>query len=206
MKPNGSTGMDTPFILLQKKKGRNVKPLPSLNPSLKQLSLLQLTLLLLSLLLLHMPLELPFFQLFPSIPLLYTKEAKLFPVQSLKVNLLLGLLSMQVISDTVFPIMAMVGVTVLELHILLFLPQLPPLLPKHLQLLMSERNVKLMPRPRLRLILKLGITVIMDTIWAIMAMAMALGMADTMVDTTDIPMDMDITDMANKQIKPKCKL
>merc|ERR1711913_167840 len=100
----------------------------------------------------------------------------------------------------------MVGVMVLELHILPLLsqlpPLLPPLLPKHLQLLMSERNVKLMPSPRPRLILKPGITVIMDTIWAIMAMAMALGMADTMVDTMDIPMDMDITGTANKKIKP----
>merc|ERR1719510_1855972 len=137
--------MDTPFILLQKKKERNVKPLPSPNASLKQLSLLQLIQLLLSPWWLHMLLELPFFQLSPSIPLLYTKEAKSLPVQSLKVNLLLGLLSMQVISDTVFLTMAMVGVMVLELHILLLLSQLPPLLPllpKHLQLLMSERNVK----------------------------------------------------------------
>merc|ERR1711913_102978 len=61
---------------------------------------------------------------------------------------------------------------------------------------MAEGNVK--PRPklrlRLRLILNLGITAIMDTIWVIMA--------DTMVDTMDIPMGMDIT-MANKEIKPQ---
>merc|ERR1719367_1436938 len=162
-----------------------------------QLSLLQLTQLLLSLWWLHMLLELPLFQLFPSIPLLYTKEAKSLPVQSLKVNLLLVLLSMQVILDMVSP--TMVGVMVMELHILLalFLPPHPPLhLLKHLQLLMSERNVKLMLM--LRLILNLGITVIMAThIVDTMAMAM-----DIMVDTMDIPMDMDIT-MANKQIKPK---
>merc|ERR1712066_39626 len=153
------------------------------------------TLLLLSLLLLLMLLELPFFQLFPSIPLLYTKEAKSFPVQSLQVTLLLPLLSMQVILDMVSP--TMVGVTVMELHILLFL--LP-----HLPLLMSERNVKLMLMPMLRLILNLGITVIMAT-HIVDTMAMDMDIMVDMVDTMDIPMDMDIT-MANKQIKPKCKL
>merc|ERR1719219_2746283 len=107
---------------------------------------------------------------------------------------------MQVILDMVSP--TMVGVTVMELHILLLLPLHPPLhLLKHLQLLMSERNVTLMLMPMLRLILNLGITVIMATH---MVDTMAMDM-DIMVDTMDIPMDMDIT-MANKQIKPKCKL
>merc|ERR1711981_140297 len=124
------------------------------------------------------------------------------PGQSLQVNLFLRLLFMQVISDTVSPIMAMVGVTVSELHILPFLPQLPPHLPKHPQLLMSERNVRLIVSPRLMLILKLG----MDTIMVMVVMDSGTGMADTMADTTDIPdmdMDMDTDTMANKQIKPK---
>merc|ERR1719242_339144 len=69
-----------------------------------------------------------------------------------------------------------------------------------LALFMLLENVRPKLSPRPRLILKLGITVIMDTIWAIMAMAMALGMADTMVDTMDIPIDMDITGTANKKI------
>merc|ERR1712036_191808 len=99
----------------------------------------------------------------------------------------------------------MVGVTVMELHTLLFLLPHPPLhLLKHLQLLMSERNAKLMLMPMLRLILNLGITVIMAT-HIVDTMAMDMDIMVDMVDIMDIPMDMDIT-MANKQIKPKCKL
>merc|ERR1711874_950802 len=97
--------------------------------------------------------------------------------------------------------MAMVGVTVLELHILPFLPQLLPHLPKHLQPLMSERSVMLIVSPRLMLILKPG----MDTIMVMVVMDSGTDMAGTMADTTDIPdMDMDTDTMENKQIKPKC--
>merc|ERR1712212_345315 len=103
-------------------------------------------------------------------PLLNTRELKLFPVQCLRVNLLL-LLLMQALMVMVTPTGA-------------------------------ERNVPLKPKLNLRLmpLLKLimVITVTLDTT--------DTDTADTMVDTTDIPMDMDtVMDGGKKQNKAKCK-
>merc|ERR1712008_421006 len=118
----------------------------------------------------------PFLHMSPVAPLLNTRELTLFPVQSLKVNLLL-LLLMQAI-------MVMVTPTGAERNVPLKL------------------RLKLKPRLILKLILKpiTGITVMVDTVDIVDTTDI------DMVDTTDIPMDTDtVMDGANKQVKAKCK-
>merc|ERR1719225_530219 len=105
----------------------------------------------------------PFLHMSHMVPLLNTRELKLFPVQCLKVNLLLLLLMQS--------LMVMVTPTGAERNV----PPKPKL------------NLRLMPLLKLIMVITVTLNTTVDT-------------ADTMVDTTDIPMDMDtVMDGANKQ-------